>query len=93
LLVIGAAGEDGMLGLLDWLAEDEALTELPSAWRAAVVEQPAAVAGEDADASPGYDGSWLDDLRLGATAGRAALPRLHRAASGAAAAAKFQTNG
>jgi len=39
LLAIGAAGEEGMTGLVEWLGEGE-LPALPSAWRAPLEEFP-----------------------------------------------------
>lgn len=75
---IGAAGERGMLGLLDWLDEGE-LQPLPASWRAPVLELPhAGVAGEG--------------LLLGATAQRADGARVRAAALSALSAHHESSN-
>ena len=78
LLGIGAAGEKGMLGLLDWVAEGE-LVPLPQHWRAPVDEVPDGVDEQ----------SLVQAAQLGAAGGPEIADRL-RAAS---LASQVQTNG
>ena len=80
LLEIGAAGEAGMHGLLDWLEEGE-LVRLPEPWCAPVQEFPV-------DLEP----SEAERLMLGATGAAADLAVLRRA-SRASSQAEVQTNG